>query len=152
MLIQTNPTNLLDFSEISFYLAEAAELGFSVGSNAEQHYNNGIMASFDNWNASDLATYMANPDVAYSTAPGTWKEKIGNQLWVAMYNRGFEGFTAWRRYDSPAFQLPVDQSSPLPYRYTYPVDEQNLNTTNWEAASTAIGTDSQQTKLFWDVN
>ena len=148
----TNPASLLDFAEVSFYLAEAALEGWSVGGTAEQHYNNGIMASFDNWGASDLATYMANPDVAWATAPGTDKEKIGNQLWIAMYNRGFEGFTAWRRYDTPTFQLPVDQGNPLPYRYTYPIDEQNLNEDNWTAASTAIGGDSQQTKLFWDVN
>ena len=148
----SNPANLLDYAEVSFYLAEAAELGFSVGGTAAEHYNNGIAASFDDWGTMDLATYMANPDVAYATAPGTWKEKIGNQLWIAMYNRGFEGFTAWRRYDSPTFQLPVDQGNPLPFRYTYPIDEQNLNGTNWEAGSTAIGGDSQQTKVFWDVN
>ncbi len=148
----TNPASLLDYSEVSFYLAEAALEGWSVGGTAEQHYNNGIMASFDNWGASDLATYMANPDVAWATAPGTDKEKIGNQLWIAMYNRGFEGFTAWRRYDTPTLQLPVDQGNPLPYRYTYPIDEQNLNEDNWTAGSTAIGGDSQQTKLFWDVN
>jgi len=149
----TNPASLIDFAEVSFYLAEAAERGYAVGGTAEEHYNNGITASFDLWGASDLATYMANPDVAYATAPGTWKEKIGNQVWLAMYNRGFEGFTSWRKFDAPTnFALPLDDQTPLPYRYTYPIDEQNLNQANWEAASAAIGGDSQQTKLFWDVN
>lgn len=149
----TNPASLLDFAEVSFFLAEASERGYAVGGTAEEHYNNGISASFDVWGASDLATYMANPDVAYGTAPGTWKEKIGNQFWLAMFNRGFEGWTAWRKFDSPTtFQVPVDDETPLPYRYTYPIDEQNLNRTNWEAASSAIGGDTQQTKLFWDVN
>ncbi|MDD7886429.1 SusD/RagB family nutrient-binding outer membrane lipoprotein [Flavivirga sp. 57AJ16] len=148
----TNPASLIDFAEVSFYLAEAAELGYSVGGTAAQHYDNGIAASFDSWGSSDLASYMANPDVAYDTAPGTWKEKIGTQFWIAMYNRGFEGFTVWRKLDAPTLQLPVDTGNPLPYRYTYPIDEQNLNVTNWEAASTAIGGDSQQTKLFWDKN
>jgi len=148
----TNPASLLDFAEVSFFLAEASERGYAVGGTAEEHYNNGIAASFDHWGASDLATYMANADVAYGTAPGTWKEKIGNQFWLAMFHRGFEGFTVWRKFDTPTFQLPVDEGNPLPYRYTYPIDEQNLNTTNWEAASTAIGGDSQQTKIFWDVN
>jgi len=148
----TNPANLIDFAEVSFMLADASERGYSVGGTAEGHYNNGIAASFEDWGASDLATYMANPDVAYATAPGTWRQKIGLQFWLAMFNRGFEGFTAWRIYDWPEFQLPVEEGNPLPYRYTYPVDEQNLNETNWEAASAAIGGDSQQTKLFWDVN
>ncbi len=148
----TTPASLMDFAEVSFYLAEGAERGFSVGGTAEEHYNNGIAASFEIWGATDLATYMANPDVAYATAPGTWKEKIGNQAWLAMFNRGFEGFTVWRKFDTPTFQLPVDSGNPLPYRYTYPIDEQNLNGTNYDAASAAIGGDSQQTKLFWDVN
>ncbi|MFI0429404.1 SusD/RagB family nutrient-binding outer membrane lipoprotein [Mariniflexile sp. HMF6888] len=148
----TNPASLMDYAEVSFMLAEAAERGYNVGGTAEQFYNNGIAASFDSWGVTGLAAYMANPDVAYTTAPGTWRQKIGLQFWLAMFNRGFEGFTVWRKFDWPAFQLPVDKKNPLPYRYTYPIDEQNLNETNWEAASTAIGGDSQQTKIFWDVN
>lgn len=148
----TNPASLMDYSEVSFMLAEAAERGFNVGGTAEEFYNNGIQASFDYWGATNLSDYMANPDVAYSTAPGTWRQKIGLQFWLAMFNRGFEGWTVWRKFDWPAFQLPVDNMNPLPFRYTYPVDEQNLNEANWEAASNAIGGDSQQTKIFWDVN
>ncbi|WOD42222.1 SusD/RagB family nutrient-binding outer membrane lipoprotein [Hwangdonia lutea] len=148
----TFAANLLDFSEVSFYLAEAAERGYTVGGTAEEHYNNGIAASFEAWGSSDLATYMANPDVAYSTAPGTWKEKIGLQFWLAMYNRGFEGWTVWRKFDTPDLNIPVVSGSPVPTRYTYPVNEQNLNEANWEAASSAIGGDTQTTKLFWDVD
>jgi hypothetical protein len=52
-----------------------------------------ITASFEQWGAG-VAAYLLNPKVAYATAPGTWKVKIGNQLWLAMYNRGFEAWTA----------------------------------------------------------
>jgi hypothetical protein len=69
-----------------------------------------------------------------------------------MYNRGFEGWAVWRKYDAPIFNIPGDSGNPVPTRYTYPVNEQNLNPTNWEAASSAIGVDDQTTKLFWDVN
>jgi hypothetical protein len=31
--------------------------------------------------------------------------KIGNQLWLAMYNRGYEAWTAWRTYDMPGFNF-----------------------------------------------
>lgn len=148
-----NPACLIDYAEVSFYLAEAAARGWSVGGTIEDHYNNGIMASFDYWGIPDVATYLANPDVAYATAPGAdWREKIGSQFWLAMYNRGFEGWTVWRMYDSPTFNLPADTGNPVPTRYTYPVNEQNLNEVNWNAASTAIGGDTQTTKLFWDVN
>lgn len=148
-----NPACLMDYAEVSFYLAEAAARGWSVGGTVEEHYNNGIMASFDYWGIPGVADYLANPDIAYATAPGAdWREKIGNQFWLAMYNRGFEGWTVWRKYDTPTFNLPAKTESPVPTRYTYPVNEQNLNETNRNNAASAIGGDEQTTRLFWDVN
>ncbi|QXP59880.1 SusD/RagB family nutrient-binding outer membrane lipoprotein [Olleya sp. HaHaR_3_96] len=143
---------LLDFSEVSFYLAEAGHRAWAVGGTAADHYANGITASFDYWGAPGAAAYLADPSVAYATASGDWRQKIGTQFWLAMYNRGFEGWTVWRKYDNPTFNLPAVTSNPVPTRYTYPVNEQNLNEANWTAASTAIGGDTQTTKLFWDVN
>lgn len=148
-----NPACLMDYAEVSFYLAEAAARGWAVGGTVEEHYNNGIMASFDYWGSPDVAGYLANPDVAYATAPGAdWREKIGSQFWLAMYNRGFEGWTVWRKYNAPTLNLPAETESPVPTRYTYPVNEQNLNETNRNNAATAIGGDEQTTRLFWDVN
>jgi hypothetical protein len=73
--------------------------------------------------------------------------KIGNQLWLAMYNRGYEAWTAWRTYDMPGFNLPAVSLLPVPTRLTYPISEQNLNQANYAAASTAIGGDEQTTKF-----
>jgi hypothetical protein len=36
-------------------------------------------------------------------------------------------------------------------RFTYPVQEQNLNVTNYNAATAAIGGDNVATRIFWDV-
>ena len=152
LLEPTLPSSLMDFSEVSFYLAEAAERGYSVGADVETYYNQGITASFDYWNVNDVSTYLANPDVAYASASGDWREKIGNQFWLAMYNRGFEGWTVWRKFDAPEFNLPILTERPVPTRYTYPINEQNINEGNWLNASEAIGGDSQTTKLFWDLN
>lgn len=152
MIDPTTPACLIDYAEVSFYLAEAAARGWSVGGTAQQHYNNGITASFDYWGATGVASYLLNPSVAYATASGDWREKIGKQFWLAMYNRGFEGWTVWRKYNTPTFNLPAVSGLPVPTRYTYPINEQNLNVDNWTAASTAIGGDKQTTKLFWDVN
>lgn len=147
----TNPASLLDYAEVSFYLADAAERSISgTPALAAGFYNNGITASFNDWGATGVTAYLANPDVNYLTAPGTWKVKIGNQLWLAMYNRGYEAWTAWRTYDMPGFNLPAVSELPVPTRYTYPISEQNLNKTNYTAASTAIGGDKQTTKVFWD--
>ena len=147
----TNPASLIDYSEVCFYLADAAERSISgTPVNAAAFYNAGITASFDYWAAPNVATYLANPAVNYATAPGTWKVKIGNQLWLAMYNRGYEAWTAWRTYDMPGFNLPAVSEDPVPTRYTYPISEQNLNKVNYTAASAAIGGDTQTTKVFWD--
>ncbi|MGJ5643503.1 SusD/RagB family nutrient-binding outer membrane lipoprotein [Formosa sp. S-31] len=143
---------LLDFAEVSFFLADASERGYNVGGTAAEHYNNAITASFEDWGVDGAAAYLSKSDVAYSSAAGDWKTKIGRQFWLAMYNRGFEGWTAWRTYDTPALNVPVNTGNAVPFRYTYPVNEQNLNETNWNAAATAIGGDAQSTKLFWDVN
>lgn len=153
MLEPTTPASLIDYAEVCFYLADAASRSISgTPATAPNFYNAGITASFNYWGAPNVATYLANANVDYATAPGTAKQKIGNQLWLAMYNRGFEAWTAWRIYDTPTFNLPAVSGKPVPTRYTYPVNEQNLNKTNWTAASTSIGGDTQTTKLFFDVN
>lgn len=146
---------LMDFSEISFYLADAAARGWSVGGGASTHYTNGIKASFDYWGLTSVQadTYIAKPKVAFATADGSSDEKIGKQLWISLYFRGFEGWTVYRRYGG----APLAQSSlgagdfkDVPRRFEYPVEEQSINATNYEAASTAIGGDLQSTKVFWD--
>lgn len=151
ILDPTNPASLLDYSEVCFYLADAAERSISgTPTTAANFYNQGITASFDYWGTPNVAAYLLNPKVNYATTPGSYKVKIGTQLWLAMYNRGYEAWTAWRTYDFPGFNLPAVSKDPVPTRYTYPINEQNLNKTNYTAAAAAIGGDKQTTKLFWD--
>jgi hypothetical protein len=53
----------------------------------------------------------------------------------------------WYFADNPGASSEDD----IPTRFTYPVDEQNLNQSNWSEAASAIGGDEQTTLLFWDV-
>lgn len=148
------PADLLDYSEVEFLLAEAVERGMNVGETAESHYNKAIQASIEYWGGSpaEAAAYLANPEIAYSTAPGNWKQKIGMQKWLALYNRGYDAWIDSRRFDYPQFVAPADAASDFPVRFTYPVNEQNTNGINYDAAAAAIGGDAVTTKLFWDVN
>ena len=101
----------------------------------------------------DADAYLANANVAYATAPGDWKTKIGNQAWIALYNRGFDAWTEWRRLDAPTLNVPEGLTyGDIPVRYTYPVQEQNLNIENYNRASSAIGGDAVTVKIFWDKN
>ena len=143
---------LMDYAEMSFILAEAANRGFSVGGTAAEHYENGIKASMAEWGVADAdaTTYLAHADVAFATAAGTDKEKIAKQFWIAMYNRGFEGWTVYRMFDAPTLPKSGTLNLPVPKRYTYPQSEQTINGTNVKAANG--GKDEQQTPIFWDKN
>lgn len=149
------PGVLFTYSEVEFLLAEAAERGIAVGGTAESHYNAAITASLQDWGVAsgDITTYLARPDVAYATATGTWKQKIGEQAWIAYYNRGFEAWTSYRRLDFPVLAAPAvtfGDITEVPKRYSYPGIEQTLNAANLEAAVAKLGNNAVTTKLFWD--
>jgi hypothetical protein len=142
---------LSDYAEMEFFLAEAAER-WNIGGTAESHYNNGITASilYYGGTQADADAYLAQTSVAYSTAAGNWKEKIGTQKWLAMYNRGIEGWSEWRRLDFPILNFPSGLSySDIPTRFPYPYTENDMNPSYHDAAD-AIGGDTATTKLWWD--
>lgn len=147
------PAVILDYTEVEFLLAEACEKGFTVGGTAESHYDAAITASITDWggSATDASTYLAQADVAYTTAGGTYQQKIGVQKWLALYNRGFEAWQSWRKFDYPVLIAPPEAVSDVPVRFTYPIAEQTLNGANWTTASAAIGGDDVAIKLFWDL-
>jgi hypothetical protein len=146
----TFPSVLMDYTEIQFYLAEAANKNLGGVTGPAAYYDAAVTSSFEYW-GSDAATasaYLANN--AYTDL-----NSIGEQAWIAYFNRGFFGFTTWRRLDVPTFNDPPQNAigaGKFPYRYTYPNNEQTLNGANRAAAATAIGGDKLDTKLFWDIH
>lgn len=155
MLKPAFPGDLLDYAETEFLLAEAVERGFPVTGTAADHYAAGVTASIQFWggSAADASTYLAQPSVAYATAAGDYKRKIGYQQWIAFYNRGWDAWTGIRRLGYPDINTinpPYGAISPLPLRFYYPLAEQSANATNYKAAVQAIGgSDQVTTKLFW---
>lgn len=150
----TYPMILVDYTELAFLLAEAAERGYSVGGSAESYYNMGIESSILSWGGSqdEVDAYLAQANVAYGTATGDWKQKIGTQAWLALYTRGLEGYTSWRRLDYPILNIAqsITNYNEIPTRFTYPIREQTLNADNYAAAAAAVGGDELTTKLYWD--
>lgn len=143
---------MLTYSELQFYLAEAAERGYDVSKSAEGYYNEGIKASFSYWGTEGVGNYLTSSKVNYSTASGDWKQKIATQSWLASYTRGEVGYNTWRRLDYPIFNIPQNVKSydDIPVRFTFPVNEQTLNEVNYKTASEKIGGDLVSTKVFWD--
>ncbi|TGV02049.1 SusD/RagB family nutrient-binding outer membrane lipoprotein [Flavivirga rizhaonensis] len=148
------PGVIMSYSEIQFLLAEGAERGYDTGDTAANHYTNAVTASINEWggSATDVATYLAQPTVDYTTLIGTqtWRQVIGIQRWISLFNRGPEAWTSIRAMDYPILATPTEAVSGFPNRYTYPIVEQTINATNYTAASSAIGGDLAETKLFWD--
>ncbi|RNI25889.1 SusD/RagB family nutrient-binding outer membrane lipoprotein [Rufibacter latericius] len=150
----TNPGMLLSYAEVEFLLAEAVERGFAVGGTAEAHYNAGITASITEWGGTEAeaSAYIAQPGVAYATAAGDFKQKIGVQKWLALYNNPVEAWKEWRRLDAPSLVKPATAISEIPLRLTYPTTEFNSNGDNANAASAAIGGNTVTSRIFWDKN
>ena len=149
---------VFSYSEIQFLLAEGAARGYTTGDTAANHYDAAITASIDEWggSAADATTYLAQPTVDYatvlatSTATTPWRDVIGTQKWISLFNRGPEAWTSIRVFDYPILATPTEAVSGFPNRYTYPIVEQTINTSNYATAASAIGGDLAETKLFWD--
>ena len=143
---------LMDYAEVEFILAEAAARWGILGS-PEAHYTDAIRASITYWGGSAAAanTYLAQPAVAYATAAGNYKQKIGEQKYLALFNRGHDAWTEWRRLDFPRLTPAANALSVIPLRLTYPTSERTLNQANVESAASSIGGDEVSTKLFWDT-
>ena len=149
---------LLTYFEIEFLIAKAIERNLlSLGTTAADHYENTIKSSIKYWGGtnSEASDYLGQKSIAYATASGDYKEKIGMRKWIALYNRGFEAWNSWRRLDFPvliASEAAKTNNQKPPHQLTYPTVELSLNETNLKSAGTAIGGDELETKLFWDVN
>lgn len=144
---------LIDFSEVQFIKAEAAARGW--GGDASALYKEAIKVSMEYWGVigADITTYLARPDVNIAITAANYKEVIGNQKWLALYNRGYDAWVEWRRLDFPQLTPAVSQKNPFPLRYPYTTGEYNLNGANVaEAAAKITGGDKADSKVFWDVN
>ncbi|WP_042722723.1 SusD/RagB family nutrient-binding outer membrane lipoprotein [Flavobacterium sp. B17] len=151
MLITPNAQGfLLDYTEITFLRAEAAARGFNVGGTPANLYATAITASMTEYGISSTsaaAFIAANPFNA-----ANWKQSIGFQAWVAMFNKGFQAWNFARRLDYPVFVNPDDSTvDGVPVRMKYSDQEYLLNKDNVTAAAQKIGGDNVTTKIFWDV-
>ena len=142
---------LFTYSEVQFYLAEAAARGFNLPLPAETYYNEAIKTSFEFWGIPGAEDYLAKDEVKYDQA--NWKELVALQQWLGFYTRGLEGYSTWRRLDYPRLNIAelIRQESEIPTRFTFPINEQTLNEANYIAASQLIGGDLLTTKIFWDI-
>lgn len=148
---------ILGYSEVEFIRAEAAARGYNVAGTAAENYAEAIRADMEYWEVptAEIDAYLAQPEVAYSTAGGDFRQTIGSQKWLALFLQGHQGWTEFRRLGYPVLEAPPEAAAgaggEVPVRFTYPIDEQNFNFANYEQAAEAIGGDELTTRLFWDT-
>lgn len=158
----TLPGILLDYMEVEFLLAEAcvngiALNGTSTNGNTKDHLGKGIAASLTYWHSLDpskiedigkvIAYYKTKkPDLANTTPT---KMTVAVEMWLALYNRGYEGWNIWRRYgETPSFFV-IPEGQKLPIRMTYPISEGQTNQENVAQAISHLGGDLLTTELFF---
>ncbi len=150
MFVSSFPATFACNAEVEFLLAEAAARGMSVTGSAQEHYEAGIAESHALWGVEMDPAYLAGADVAYDAARA--KELIGTQKWLALYNRGNEGYAVWRCFDWPVLAEAEDMTyEDIPARMPFPYNEPSLNFDSYTAAAAAIGGDNVRTLLFWDT-
>jgi hypothetical protein len=149
------PQTLLGYDEVEFIRAEAAARGYDINGTASKHYKKAIRADMEYWGVSDakINKYLTQPNVAWTSAKGDFRQKIALQKWIALFTQGMQAWTEVRRLDAPQLKSSPNSLIDGAYimRFKYPSDVQNLNEENYNKAADAIGGDKLTTKIFWDV-
>lgn len=154
----TFPGYIMSYAEVAFALAEAAQRGDKVGGDAAGFYAEGVKASMSFWGVSeaDAAAFLKlNPYTA-----GNWRDVIGTQKWLALYNQGLQAWfertrLQFKKPDGAALFVPPAQSldpnvKMVPTRLTYPISEQSNNQQNYNDAIQRLGgTDSKGLPVWW---
>lgn len=176
-----SPLVVLGAAHVWLAVAEATELGWIIA-DAEEAYNNGVRASFEQWGVNMPASYLTSGPANFNSGQGVAsiggstvagsnastpdkRSRIALQQWIAYYPDGLQGWSSWRKSEGilppPASGVPDikptvnarNSSRQIPRRYVYGVTEYSLNGDQLEQAVNAIpGGDNQDSRVWWDRN
>lgn len=154
---------LMEYSEVCFIQSE-------LNNWDQEWYQKGIEASMKKWNVpdTDIQTYKGK-------IPAASQENVLTQKFIALYLQGHTAWMEYRRTGYPKTLIPpfknysiydpktdewLDKTfnalikvTDIPYRMTYPAQEQTLNGENRKAAVLRLDNgDAINSKLWWDVD
>lgn len=141
---------LMDYSELLFLRAEAAERGLITGDVST------LLGDAIGWNMSgrgvanqDITNYVSN-----ILSNGTDLEEIYTEKWVSMFGRGMQAWTDYRRTGVPSLSpVPGGIVNVIPRRFSYPENEQATNSVNMNAAATKLSNgDNLDSPLIWTID
>ncbi len=140
---------LMEASEASFCLAEAAQMGWISG-DASDYYEEGIRLNMERWNIleSDISTY-----INANSLPANNNDALVNILtekWKSLFTQGHQSWFEYRRTGIPAVVAddPDYVALPFPSRWRYPTYEMDNNTENANEAVARLGEDTQTAKIW----
>jgi hypothetical protein len=144
------PGILMSYDQLSFFKAEAAARGLISGGieKAQQYYFEGITANFA-FNGLSASEYIGREGAGFTTQSAAL-QKIGEQMWIALFAQGFEAWTEVRRTNSMNLSAVIEGDiNEIPSRYYYPTTETSLNNDNYQAAVQLLGGDELTSSLIW---
>jgi hypothetical protein len=174
VITETSPIVILPASYVLLAKAEAVELGWISG-NAKDLYEEGVTASFEQWNLSSASSYLAGnaeftngagggsnigfvdefPSIVGADAKTTTNiERIQLQRFIASFGDGIQAWSEWRRTGIPRLKptaFGVNTPKAIPRRLTYGTTEYAANPTNVAAAAARLsGGDVMNSRVWWD--
>lgn len=141
----------MQYAELQFALAEAAERGWINGS-ASTYYEEGIRASFDYYNIDLPEGYLEQPEVNLNGTDHL--NKILTQKWLSLNTNGHEAWFNIRRTGIPDLEPGPDNlnNDQYPVRYLYPESEQATNSQNNSEAAARIGGNTINSSGWWEAD
>lgn len=124
----------MNSAEVHFILAEAYQRNLVSGDDAQVAYKTGITRSLEEngIDAGAIATFLAEPGVAWNSGSSTNLEKIYLQKWISLFKQSVEGWAEERRTDVPLItDISKDYAGSHnrpPFRMAYADSEKSLNT------------------------
>ncbi len=170
----TSPIVILPASYVLLAKAEAVELNWISG-NSKDLYEDGVTASFEQWNLSTASDYLAGsaefnngagggsdigfisefPSIVGADANTTSTlERVRLQRYLASFGDGIQAWAEWRRTGIPRLKptaFGVNTPKEIPRRLTYGTTEYAANPTNVAAAAARLSAgDVMNSRMWWD--
>ena len=128
-------SRLISYAEVCFILSEAAQKGWSAGSQ-QAWYENGVKASLETWGVQDeYEKYMSQNGVIYDGSLNQIKKK----KWIANWTVAHESWCDWKRTGFPVLEFGArGRRNAMPLRYRYDANERNRNAVNYQKAIASL--------------
>ncbi len=155
----TFPYIFMAYSDLCFYKAEAALLGWAglTSAQAEGFYQEGIRAAMQiqpySIPADQITTYLAT-EGKLSGTPEARLEQIMTQKWLSLFMRHYEAYAEWRRTGYPKLTPGPNlgtTNGQIPRRGVYSGSERFRNPDQYNTAAKRLANgDTYLSKVWWD--